>query len=641
MHPTVRRARFTGLFISGLAVLGIASFAARADDAVVVTATRTELPLSQVAQSVSVLDSETINTRQTDIVADLLRSLPGITIARNGGLGTITAVFIRGAESEQTVALIDGVKLNDPSSPGGGFDFGNLLVGNIARVEVLRGSQSVLWGSQAIGGVVNLITLQPTDELAASAKAEYGWRDTRSLVGNVSRRFGRLSASLGAGNFHTDGISAFSEARGGSERDGYRNFGAHAKLRYDVSDAVSVDLRGWYSNGKAGFDGFPPPTFALGDTREYVRTREAVGYSGLNVALLDGRFHNRLAAAYTNTQRNNFDPDGFIFETFDASGSNRRFEYQGTLDVTEAVRATFGAETEQSRFTTSSFGGPPTHGEARINSGYGELVMRPFTGLTAVAGARRDDHDEFGGKTTTGASAVYTPNDGVTAFRASYSEGFKAPTLYQLQSEFGNGLLHPETARGWDAGVTQRFFNGTLEVGATGFRRNTHDIINFIACFAPFVGICAGRPFGTYDNVARARTQGVELTLAMKPVDALRVQANYSHMDSDNRSPGDASFGKALVRRPRETASALVDYHWAFGLNTGATFTHVGESFDDAANTRVINGYDLLDLRLAYPISTKFELQARIENLLDEKYETSFRYGTMRRAAYAGVRLSY
>jgi vitamin B12 transporter len=619
----------------------LATVTARAAETVVVTATRTEQPLSEVGQAMSVIDADAIARRQSDTVVDLLRTVPGVTIARNGGVGTSTAVFIRGAESDQTVALIDGVKLNDPSSPGGGFNFGNLLVGNITRVEVLRGSQSVLWGSQAIGGVVNLITAEPTEEFAGSARAEYGWRGTRQLVGNVSQQLGPVAASIGVGDFHTDGISAFNERRGGRERDPYRDFGAHAKFNVALSDSVSLDLRGWYSNGKVGIDGLAPPSFAFGDTREYARTREAIGYSALNFALLDGRLQNRVASAYTETQRNNFDPDGFVFETFDAAGRNVRFEYQGTLDVTEAVRATFGAETERSRFISASFGGPPTRGEASIDSGYGEIIARPFAGFTAIAGIRHDQHDDFGGKTTSSASAVWTPNEGVTALRTSYSEGFKAPTLYQLQSEYGNALLHPETARGWDAGITQRLFNDSIELGVTGFRRDTHDLINFISCVAPLDGICAGRPDGTYDNVARARAQGLELTLTLRPIEALQAQANYSYVDAQNRSSGTANFGKDLVRRPRETASALVDYSWPFGLQTGATFTQVAKSFDNAANTRAVEGYDIVDLRVAYSLKSGVELQARIENLLDEKYETIYRYGSPGRAVYAGVRLSY
>jgi vitamin B12 transporter len=631
------RAKFASFaFVTPLIVFSTVS----ADETVVVTATRTEQALSEIGQSVSVLDSEAIVRRQSDAVVDLLRTVPGLTITRNGGIGTSTAVYIRGAESDQTVALIDGVKLNDPSSPGGGFNFGNLLVGNVARIEVLRGSQSVLWGSQAIGGVVNIITAEPTDTLAANARAEYGYRDTRQVVGNVSQRFGRVGMSLGAGHFRTDGISAFSEERGGSERDGYRNIGANAKFEVDVSDAVSLDLRGWYSNGKSNIDGFPAPTFSLGDTREHARTRELVGYSAIKVKLLDGRFQNRLATAYTDTERNNVDPDLELPETFDAAGRNVRFEYQGTLDVTKSLSTTFGAETEQSRFTTSSFGGPAARGEARISSGYLQMVARPVTGLTAVAGMRHDHHDQFGDETTSGASAAWTPNEGTTTLRASYAEGFKAPTLFQLQSEYGNSLLRPESARGGDIGVTQRLWGERVELSITGFRRDTRDLISFVSCSTP-TPACVGRPGGTYGNVARARAQGVEVAASFNPSDALQLQANYSYVDAGDRSPGSATFGKELARRPSETASLLFDYQLPFGVLVGATVTHVGESFDNAANTRRVESYELVDLRFAWAMTTNVELQARVENVLDEQYESLFRYGQLRRAVYAGARLSF
>jgi len=633
MRPTFK--------LAGSSVLALVSFSAYADDTVVVTATRTEEPLAQVGRSVSVLDAETIARRQSDVVTDLLRNLPGIAVTRNGGIGTSTSVHIRGAESEQTVVLIDGVKLNDPSAPGGGFNFGNLLVGNIARVEVLRGSQSVLWGSEAIGGVINLTTLEPADELAANARAEYGWRSTREIVGNISQKLGRVSASVGAGEFRTDGISALSERRGGTERDGFRNFGANAKFNIALSDTVSIDVRGWYANGRVDIDGFPPPDFALADTREYSRTRELVSYSALNAAMFEGRFQNRIAVAYTHTDRENVDPDAFIPLTFDATGRNTRFEYQGTLEITEALRATFGAESERSRFTSASFGGPPTRGEARTDSAYLLLIAHPVEGLTATAGVRHDDHDVFGGKTTAAASAAWTPNDGATVLRASFSEGFKAPTLYQLQSEYGNLLLRPESARSWDAGITQRLFSDVFEINATVFRRDARDLINFVSCLAPLVGICADRPFGTYDNVARARAEGVELSLFLRPVEALSLEANLTHLNAEDRSAASPTFGNQLARRPQDTFSALVDYRWPFGLETGITYTHVGRAFDDVANTQRIDAYDLVDLRLAYALTETVELQGRIENLLDEQYETIPRYGMPGRAAYVGVRFAY
>jgi len=621
-----------------LLAVAIVPATAHADDsdAIIVSANRTKQSTAEVAQSVTVITLDDIVTRQSVAVTDLLRSVPGITVTSNGGLGTTTSVNIRGAESDQTVALIDGVKINDPSTPGGGFNFGNLLTGNIQRIEVVRGSQSVLWGSQAIGGVVNIVTRTPTEKPAVNAAAEYGWRDTARVVGNVSGKFGPVSAGIGAGYLRTDGFSTFNEARGGKERDGYRNFGANAKFNIALSDAVSVDLRGWYSDGKVGIDGFPAPTYSFGDTPEFARTKELVGYAGLNAALLDGRFRNRIAYTMTDTRRRNTDlTGGTEFETFNAKGRNERFEYQGNFDVIDAVSATFGAETEKASFRTSSYGGPFARAEARTNSVYGQFSAKPVTGLTVSAGLRHDDHDTFGGKTTFSANAVFTPNEGGTTVRASYGEGFKTPSLFQLFSDYGNTALKPESSRSWDAGVTQKLLDGKIEVGATWFHRDTRNLINFIGC-SVLTGICANRPFGTYDNVAKARAQGLEFVLMLKPVDALRVQANYGYVDAIN-----VATGLDLARRARHSVNLSVDYDWAFGLKTGATISHVGASFDNASNTRELDGYVLADLRAAFPVTRNIELYGRIENLFNEQYETSYRYGTPRRAAYAGIRLAF
>ena len=614
---------------------------ADAADTIVVTADRAPEPLSRVGSSIAVLAIDEIRTRQTNTIADLLRTVPGVTIARNGGIGAPTSVFVRGAESDQTVALIDGVKLNDPASPGGGFNFGNLLTGNITRIEVLRGPSSVLWGSQAIGGVVNIITQPPTDDLRINGRAEYGYRNTRQVVGNVAGKAGPLSASLGAGYFRTDGISAFDERRGGREKDGYRNFGANANVGLALTDAISLEARGYYSDGDVGFDGFAPPAFAFGDTREHALSGEFVGYIGINAAFLNGHFRNRLGFAYTEARRRSYNADPVLAETFSANGRNARIEYQGVVDIVTAIRATFGADREISRFTTSSFGGPPTRGRDELDSGYGQVVVTPVGGLTSTLGVRYDSHDRFGGATTLAGSAVYSPNGGATTLRASYSEGFKAPTLYQLQSEYGNATLRPERAKGWDAGITQRAVAGRIEASATYFRRTSHDLINFVSCVAPLIGICVARPFGTYDNVVRAVAKGVELGLTVKPVDALRLHANYTYTDADDRSPGSMTFGMRLARRPSQSVNALVDYRWRIGLTTGATLTHVGSSFDNATNTRRLPGYVLADVRAAFPVTRMIEVYGRVENLFDEHYETIFRYGVPGRSAFGGVRVSY
>ena len=606
---------------------------------IVTAANRTETKLDKIGQTVSVIDLAEIERRQTQNVADILRTVPGVTIARSGSIGGTTSVFIRGAESDQTVALIDGVKLNDPSSPGGGFNFGNLLTGNIERIEVLRGSQSVLWGSQAIAGVVNMVTRRPTEALEVNARGEYGFRDTVNLVGNVSGKTGPLSASAGAGWFRSDGISNFAESRGGRERDGYENVGANANFNLALTDAISLDARGWFSRGRFNIDGFPPPRFAFADVNEESITREIVGYTGVNAAFFDGRFRNRIGFAITDTDRRNTALDGAPVETFRGKGRNERLEYQGIADIANGLEATFGLEQEISTFSSSSFGAPANLGRARIYSGYAQVVGTLAEGFTVTGGVRHDDHDRFGGATTFGANAVYSLAATGTTFRASYAEGFKVPSLFQLLSDFGNTALDPERSTGWDTGITQDLIGGRFRISAVYFERDSTNLILFISCPQPRTGICTNRPSGTYDNIGSATARGAEFAVTLRPVDALQVQFTHGYVDTRNRTIGSANFDRRLPRRPENSSSLLVDYRWSFGLETGFTLTNVSEAFDNASNTTRLPGYVLADLRAMLPIGDNLELTARIENLFDEQYETAFRFGQMPRAGYVGVRL--
>jgi vitamin B12 transporter len=598
---------------------------------IVVTANRRGQSIDRVGQSVTVLDSATIQRRQAVIVSDLLREVPGVTVVRNGGLGTNTSVNIRGAETDQTVALIDGIKLNDPSSPGGGFNFANLLGGNVARIEVLRGAQSVLWGSQAIGGVINVITRQPTDTLQVNARAEGGSFGTAQTFANVSGKTGPLGLSLGAGVLRTDGISAFA---GGSEPDGFWEAAANANASLALGNGASLDLRGFYSTGRVDID-------AIGrDSAEFSRTRQALGYAGLNFSLLGGRLRNRIAAAATDVRRHNLDPALASPETFRGNGRNTRLEYQGVLDLASSLTSTFGAEREVSVFDSSSFGGPITRGKASTTSVYGQLVATPVRALTLTGGLRHDWHSRFGGVTTAAASGVLALWQGRTLLRASYSQGFKAPTLFQLQSEFGNTQLRPERSVGWDAGLEQRLFGDKLDGSLTWFERTSRDLIVFVSCPSPLTGICVGRPSGTYDNVSRARAQGLEASLTAHPFQHLDISANYTDLDARNRAPG-ANFDKRLQRRPSHSLSINADYRWPNRLQTGVSVLSVGHSFDNASNSRRLAPYTLVDLRAAMPITRQLELYGRVENLFDKHYQTIFQFGQLGRAAYAGVRLTY
>ena len=622
------------LLASALATPALAQQAPVADpsasDEIVVTALRTSIKVNQVPNSITVLDKAAIDASQQFTVSDLIVRTPGVTASRTGGFGTTTGVRIRGAESDQTVVVIDGVKLNDPSAPGGGYDFGDLFVGDAAQIEVLRGPQSTLWGSQAIGGVVNIVTALPSEGVQGSAEAEGGSRGTASGRAAIGGAQGAIRWQIAGNAFRTDGISAIAPAFGGHERDGYRHYGTSGRLLADITPDVSLDLRGYWSHGRVDLDS----TFGAPDTPEYQKSTNWIGYAGVNFALFDGRLKNRLAVTRDQIDRDNFDPSaGTPDKTFTASGRNDHVEYQGNLAIADGWNAIFGAEHEHSRFRAIApqYQTVPDRGDVSIDSVYGQLNGTIVDHLRLTGGIRYDDHQVYGGKTLFSAGGVWTA--GGTTVRASYGEGFKAPTLYQLHSDYGNLALEPERAHGWDAGVEQHL-GRHVTVSATWFDRDTHDLIQF--AFSP---PRADRPFGYYQNVAKANAHGIEAGAAAT-FGPLTLNANYTWTDAKDRSPG-ATYGKDLIRRPRNTANADVSYAWAFGLTAAVALTHASHSYENAANTTRLGGYTLVDLRAEMPLGHGLTLFGRVENLFDETYETAYRFGALGRSVYGGVRAKF
>ena len=583
---------------------------------VVVTATGAAQPRDTTGQAITVVTRADLERRQTVSLADYLATTPGVTVTRNGGPGGFTGVRIRGAEAEQTLTLIDGVRVNDPSSPGGGFDFGNLLAGAVERVEVLRGANSVAWGSQALGGIVNVVAEQPRDGVRARAQGEYGYAGSGYATGALAAGSARVRGSVTGGYLTTNGISA---AAVGRERDGYRQYGGTGKLVVEPSPGIGVDLRAYYADSRLRIDGFPAPTFRFADTPEFSKTQEMYGYAGVFADLADGRFRNRAAVTVADINRDNFDGLGGV-PSFQARGRSERYEYRGDARVAEPLRIVAGAEHEDSRFDDRA----GTKAATGITSVYGQAIVTPLRRVTLTAGVRHDDHEDFGGRTTFGGNAAVGVGRG-TLFRATYAEGFKAPTLFQLFAPFfGTATLRPEIAKSYDIGVEQAVAGATVSV--TYFRRRTVNQIDFdLTTF-------------TYANIARTRASGVEAALELKPTDRLSLQASYSHIASRNRSPG-ANFGKQLARRPRDVASVSTDWRTPLGLSLGGTLSLVGDSFDNAGNSVRLDGYALAAVRAELPVGDRFVLFGRVENLFDVDYRQVASYSTFGRAAYGGVRL--
>ena len=601
-----------------------------ADQPIVITANRAPASLDQVGQSVTVIDQRTIEASQAIGVTELIAQTPGVQFRRNGGRGTATSVFIRGADTGQTVVLYDGVRLHDPSAIDASASLTDVMTGDIGRIEVLRGVQSVLYGSQAIGGVINIVTQQPSKPFEASLQAEAGELDSYLARASIGGKAGALVWRAGAGYTTTDGISAYSP---GTETDGYENLSLNGRLEYSITDDVSLDLRSFYSEGDAEFDGFNT------DAPNRSLTDSWLTYAGLNFRLFE-RLDNRIAYARTDIARLNLDETtpANPFTTFDATGTADRFEYQGTLAIQPGSFAVFGVDYAENQFTSSSFGGAPTSAMDDTLGLYAQATAEIVTGLTLNAGLRHEDHSTFGGDTVFGGSLAYSPNDGDTVIRASFGEGFKTPSLFQLFSSFGNPALAPEQAESWDVGV-EHTFGDILSLSAVYFDRDTAQLVDFVSCSAdPANPLCDDGRFGFYDNVGLAKAKGVELAANVN-LGPLTASANYTYLDATNETPGNANRGNQLARRAQDTFTTTLGYTAPFGLIVSTTISFVGDSFNNAGNTQLVAGYTTVDLRASYPITEKIELYARAENLFDEDYETVRDFGTLPRLLYAGVRL--
>ena len=594
------------------------------DDLISVVVTGAPIPVDQAGQPVSVIAREEIDRIQGADITRVLERAPGVTISRNGGVGGFTGVRVRGADAEQLLVLIDGVRVADAASPGGGFDFGNLLSGSVDKLELLRGSNSVVWGSQAIGGVLAVTSRQLN---GVDGSAEYGANDSfhGSVAGGL--RGDRYMVTLNGGYTRTDGISA---AATGTEPDGFRQWRVGGRGRVDIADGLSATLTGRYVDGKLDIDGFQfVPPFAFIDTPEYQTTKEASGRVGLDY--VSGSLHLSGGYALSDTRRANFDPTFGTAPNFASKGRSERADLTGHLDLPASLTLDFGADSEWTRYSTTF----DAEHKARLSSAHA-LFGYHANGLNLAAGARIDDHSQFGSEVTLGANGTVEVGGGWRA-RASYGEGFKAPTLFQLLSDFGNTTLSPERSRAYDIGVERGDRNGPLHLALTAFRRDSRDLIDFVSCFGVVGGICTNRPFGTYDNVKRARAEGIEVELGAKLSDHFIAQAAYSYTRSRNRVTG-----LDLARRPRHAVTVSADWTTPLGgLALGGDLRVVGDSFDDAGHFTPLDGYALATVRASLPLGEHLELFGRVENLTNSTYQTAAGYGTYGRSAYVGARARF
>jgi len=609
-------------------------------DTIIVTALRTPVEHDRVASSVTVLDLADIQLAQPVALTDLLARTPGIALTRDGGYGETTELRIRGAGPDQTVLVIDGMRMTDQTQPGGNFDFSQLFTDDIARIEVLRGPQAILWGSNAIGGIINVTTRAPDKPLEGDIAVEGGSHATANVHTGLGGTSSLVDWRVSGSEFTTAGIPTLA---GSTVANGYNRQAASVTTTFHLANTVSLDLRAYWNNARNGYS-----DRYTGYDSAYQLNKQWAAYAGLNVALLDGRFKNRLAMVQNQTDAENYDPSAGPALQFVGHGRTRHYEYQGSLALVRGLDLVFGAEREEQRMAVGSpYDTVPydlTPHTASTNSLYGEARVSPLKGLTLNTGLRYDHQSQFGGNTVFSAGAAYTPDAGTTLLRASYDQGFKAPSLYQLYSFYGAANLKPEKAKGWEIGAERAVLGKALHLTATWFERDSSNLIAFAycpsgnplpaACYAPGTQVTR---FGYYANVDKAQAHGLELSGTAR-AGSLFAHTNYSIIVSEDRTPGSTTFGLQLPRVPRHLANGEIGYDWAHKITTSVALRYAGASYDSAYSTLMLASYVVADLRAQWVLPWGYTVFGRVENIADRRYQTAAGYNSLGRGAYLGVR---
>ncbi|WP_417449978.1 TonB-dependent receptor plug domain-containing protein [Kordiimonas sp.] len=612
--------------VASTALAIVPSLPSFADDAasgdveeLVITASRRVQPASETGKSISVIGEQALEAQQYSFVLDALQTVPGVTINQNGSFGGVATVSIRGASSDQTVVLIDGVQVNDPSATGGGYNFAGLDPNGVERIEVLRGPQAVLYGSDAMAGVINIITKPGQDGLAGSAFGEYGSYSSLRTGANLSGGTERITFNVAGSYADTDGISAAESADGNSEADGFESLSLRGRMGVKLTEAVRLELNANYIDSDKEIDGFAlqgDGSYALGDTDELSNSQEFAGAARAYINLWDGVLKNTLSVEYSEIERTNYTAG---VESYAAEGERLNLDYLGALALSEDMTFTGGLQHEEVKAASQDPEAIST------DSVFGALSYTGFKGLTLSGGVRADDHETFGSNTSFEAAASYLLVETGTRIHAAWGEGFKAPTIFQL-TYFCCGFepnpdLKPEQTEAWEAGVTQSFADDRITLGATYFDRKTQDLIIFTYS-------------GGYQNVSRARAKGVELSFAADLSDTLGFNANYTYTDAKDRDTD-----TLLARRPKHQAYVAVNWAPTERLSGAISVTHNGQELD--SGTTFVDDWTRVDLRAAYKLNDVVELYGRIDNLLDADYQQVNGYGTPGLSAYAGVRTRF
>ncbi|UUP16219.1 TonB-dependent receptor plug domain-containing protein [Nitratireductor thuwali] len=597
---------------------------------IVVTPNRMATELSKTGSTVTRME---IEEQSQPLVVDYLAQVPGITLSSAGGPGAEGSLSLRGAPRRYVKTLYNGIDISDPTSTQVQTSYQYLLSGGIDSIEVLKGSQSTLYGSDAIAGVISLSTLGDIEPgISHLVSGEGGSRGTaRGSYGlRAAKGNGRLTFNLLG--FHTDGISA---AAAGSERDSYDNISADIGGEYRFSENFAVFASGLYIDAEAEFDdAFADPPQDDPFHTNINRNRQIAGRMGFDLDLMDGRLKNTFAMQGFSLDRSLHSDSTFGPYNADYEGKRLKAEYQGSFEATEWLTLQYGADHErQSASFTDDAGSLPIDDSVDMTGVWTQGILDPIENLTLSLGLRHDEHSSFGGETTYRVAGAYLFADTGTRLHASAGTGFRAPSLYELfapplyvgGAPVGNPDLKPETSTSFDIGVEQRLLDERLVADLTYFQIEIDNLIDCVET-APFECRYAQVPGTT-------QMRGVEASFAYAATPWLDLGASYTYTQSE------APDGSRSARVPRHTVALTADYRPAEKWTISASGLAALDTVD--TGNYELDDYFLLNAKLAYKPTENTELYLRGENLLDQDYQTARGYGTPGISVFAGFKAKF
>ena len=673
---------------------------ARADPLpeIVVTADRVEEPIGQTGASVTVIPASEVQKLGTKGLADVLRGVAGLDVDEAGGVGSVTQVRLRGANPGETLVLIDGVRIGNPTATDGSLDFGDLSAVDVDRIEILRGPQSALYGSDAMGGVINIITRKGTKTPRRNVTVEAGSYGTLSTRATLSGGDDVWTYSLGVNLLHSDGFPRYGYRidRPIFAGPGYYGVsyplpplpaddpankgGLSGRFSYKVNQDVSIDFGFSLFGNALRFDN-PSAYFASDVFNSYTHSQTAIadGFVRLNADSFGGLLHSQLTGFSNVTDMNVWeteacydgsvtppsyvDPYGLFNCRNGYLGKRYGGEYQGDLKLGAFGDFIFGARDETETASTSQSPNPddgsftPIRARQVTNSVFAEHRLTLFDRLDLTLGGRVDAIENGQTFDTWRATAAYHIDETGTKLRASAGTGAKAPTLFQRFSQYGTLGLLPEQSFGVDGGVEQKLFSDRLTVSATAFASDYRNLIEFndASTSPPCTQLQATDYTGCYYNVARAQMRGVELSAEANLVPSiLRAKATYTYDAAQNRdfgNPSDIDAGLQLYRVPRNSGSLSLIYDGIANLEIEPRLSLVGQRIDIYYNPTIgangasenvnLSGYAKLDFLANYKVNDNLAMFGRIENLTDARYEEVYDFGTAGRSYYAGISYSW